>query len=94
MQISAYTSGGTSQPGRTLTGLALEAYTDSANTLRKVATMETSNRVLGFSRENKNETLRQLRSQLENGRKLFYFSLVNAGKSHLNSMGKHNLIKT
>ena len=42
-----------------LTGLALEAYTDAANTLRKVATMETSNRVLGFSRENKNETAPQ-----------------------------------
>ena len=61
--------------------LAVEAYTDTANTLRQIAITETSNRVLGFSREKKNEVLRQLRSQYENGRKLFIFALTNSGES-------------
>ena len=61
--------------------MAVAAYTDSASALRQVATMETSNRVLGFSRENKNDLLRLLRGQYENGRKLFYFALVNAGET-------------
>ncbi len=78
-------------PGRTLTTLAVEAYTDSASTLRQVATMETSNCVLGFSRENKNEVLKQLRGQFENGRKLFYFALVNSGKLKIELFNIPNL---
>ena len=80
LQISTYTSGGTSLPGRTLLSLAVVAYTDAAGALRYAATMETSNRVLGYSRENKNDLLRMLRGQYENGRKIFYFALVNAGE--------------
>ena len=80
LQISTYTSGGTSLPGRTLLSLAVVAYTDSAGALRHAATMETSNRVLGYSRENKEDHLRMLRGQYENGRKIFYFALVNAGE--------------
>ena len=81
LQISTYTSGGTSLPGRTLLSLAVVAYTDAAGALRHAATMETSNRVLGYSRENKNDLLRMLRGQYENGRKMFYFALVNAGET-------------
>ena len=86
MQISTYTSGGTSLPGRTLLSLAVVAYTDAAGALRHAATMETSNRVLGYSRENKNDLLRLLRGQYENGRKIFYFALVNAGEVTWNSI--------
>ena len=77
LQISTYTSGGTSLPGRTLLSLAVVAY---AGALRQAATIETSNRVLGYSRENKEDHLRMLRGQYENGRKIFYFALVNAGE--------------
>ena len=81
MQISTYTSGGTSLPGRTLMTLAVVAYTDAAGALRHAANMQTSNRVVGYSRENKDDMLRMLRGQFENGRKLFYFALVNAGET-------------
>ena len=66
--------------------MAVVAYTDAAGALRHAATMETSNRVLGYSRENKNDLLRLLRGQYENGRKIFYFALVNAGEVTWNSI--------
>ena len=58
--------------------MTVEAYTDAANTLNQVAAIDTSNRALGFNREKKTEILKQLRSQMETGRKLFNFALVNA----------------
>ena len=80
LQISTYTSGGTSLPGRTLLTLAAVAYTDAAGALRHAANIQISNRVLAYSRENKNDLLKILRGQYENGRKIFYFALVNAGE--------------
>ena len=67
-----------SAPGRTLITLSLEAYIQSADTLRQLADVSPSDRRTRFDGDKKRETLRQLRSQFENGRKLFNFSCVNA----------------
>ena len=73
-----YVSGTLSAPGRTLITLSLEAYIQSADTLRQLADVSASDRRTRFDVDKKRETLRQLRSQFENGRKLFNFACVNA----------------
>ena len=60
--------------------LTVEEHTETANTLRTVAAVDTSNRARSLSRQKKTEILKQLRGQFECSRKLFNFSLVNAGK--------------
>ena len=67
-----------SAPARTLITLSLEAYIQSADTLRQLADVSPSDRRTRFDSDKKKETLRQLRSQFENGRKLFNFACINA----------------
>ena len=61
--------------------MAVNAYTEAANALREVAELETSRNPLGLSRLKKPVILKQHRSLLEIGRKLFVFATVNASKS-------------
>ena len=78
LQVVHYVSGNLSAPGRTLITLSLEAYIQSADTLRQLADVSPSDRRTRFDLDKKKETLRQLRSLFENGRKLFNFACVNA----------------
>ena len=61
--------------------MAVNAYTEAANALREIAELETSRNPLGLSRLKKPVILKQHRSLLEIGRKLFVFATVNASKS-------------
>ena len=80
-----YVTGTLSAPGRTLITLSLDAYVQSADTLRQLADVTASDRRTRFDVDKKRETLRQLRGQFENGRKLFNFACVNASTySHNN----------
>ena len=63
--------------------LTVEEHTETANTLRTVAAVDTSNRAMSLSRQKKTEILKQLRGQFECSRKLFNFALVNAGKKEI-----------
>ena len=60
--------------------LALNAYVEPANTLREVAIIDPANRPGEMTRVRRDEILKQLRMQVENGRKLFVFANTNAGK--------------
>ena len=60
--------------------MALNAYVESANTLREIAILDPSNRAGEMTRVRRDEILKQLRMQVENGRKLFVFANTNAGK--------------
>ena len=73
-----FVTGTLAAPGRTLITLSLDAYVQSADTLRQLADVTASDRRTRFNVDKKRETLRQLRGQFENGRKLFNFALVNA----------------
>ena len=73
-----YDAGPMAAPGRTLITLSLDAYVQSGDTLRQLADVTASDRRTRFDVDKKRETLRQLRGQFENGRKLFNFALVNA----------------
>ena len=61
--------------------MSVNAYTEAANALREVAELETSRNPLGLSRHKKPVVLKQHRSLLEIGRKLFVFATVNASKN-------------
>ena len=61
--------------------MSVNAYTEAANALREVAELETSRNPLGLSRLKKPVILKQHRSLLEMGRKLFVFATVNASKN-------------
>ena len=78
LQVVQYAAGTLSAPARTLITLSLEAYIQSADTLRQLADVSPSDRRTRFDSDKKKETLRQLRSQFENGRKLFNFACINA----------------
>ena len=69
-----------SQPGRSLLTMSLSAYVEPANTLREIAILDPSNRAGGMTRIRRDEILKQLRMQVENGRKLFVFANTNAGE--------------
>ena len=56
--------------------LALNAYVEPANTLREVAIIDPANRPGEMTRVRRDEILKQLRMQVENGR----FANTNAGK--------------
>ena len=60
--------------------MALNAYVEPANTLREVAIIDPTNRAGEMTRVRRDEILKQLRMQVENGRKLFVFANTNAGK--------------
>ena len=60
--------------------MALNAYVEPANTLREVAILDPANRAGEMTRVRRDEILKQLRMQVENGRKLFVFANTNAGK--------------
>ena len=60
--------------------MALNAYVEPANTLREVAILDPANRAGEMTRVRRDEILKQLRTQVENGRKLFVFANTNAGK--------------
>ena len=60
--------------------MALNAYVEPANTLREVAIIDPANRPGEMTRVRRDEILKQLRMQVENGRKLFVFANTNAGK--------------
>ena len=72
-----YVAGPMAAPDRTLITLSLDAYVQSGDTLRQLADVTASDRRTRFDVDKKRETLRQLRGQFENGRKLFNFALVN-----------------
>ena len=61
--------------------LSVNAYVEVAYTLREVAILDPSQRVDGFTAERKDDILRQLRGQYENGRKMFTFAIANASKN-------------
>ena len=61
--------------------LATAAYVEVAYTLRELAILDPSQRVDGFTAERKDDILRQLRGQYENGRKMFTFAIANASKN-------------
>ena len=63
--------------------MSVNTYTEAANALREVAELETSRNPLGLSRLKKPVILKQHRSLLEMGRKLFVFATVNASKNVL-----------
>ena len=60
--------------------LATAAYVEVAYTLRELAILDTSQNRDGFTAERKDDILRQLRGQYENGRKMFTFAIANASK--------------
>ena len=60
--------------------MSLSAYVEAANTLREIAILDPSRRAEGMNRARQDEILKQLRMQVENGRKLFVFSNTNASK--------------
>ena len=78
VQVATYVTGSLAAPGRTLITMAIDAYTNSASTLKQVAEFRESNHVRSLTAEKKTELLKQLRIQVENGRKLFNFACVNA----------------
>ena len=61
--------------------LATAAYVEVAYTLRELSILDPSQRVDGFTAERKDDILRQLRGQYENGRKMFTFAIANASKN-------------
>ena len=61
--------------------MSVNTYTEAANALREVAELETSRNHLGLSRLKKPVILKQHRSLLEMGRKLFVFATINASKN-------------
>ena len=61
--------------------MSVNTYTEAANALREVAELETSRNPLGLSRLKEPVILKQHRSLLEMGRKLFVFATVNASKN-------------
>ena len=67
-------------PARTLMTLSLSAYVDVAGTLRELSLLDVSDNRHGYTANRRDEVLKQLRSQYENGRKLFTFSIANASK--------------
>ena len=79
-QVEVATYGSLAAPGRTLITLAIDAYVNAGNTLRQVADLKVSKHQRGLTADKKTEILKQLRVQLENGRKLFVFACVNASK--------------
>ena len=66
--------------------MSIDAYVMSGATLSQLAEVTTSDRHNKFDRDKKKETLKQLRGQFENGRKLFNFALVNASKYELHKI--------
>ena len=60
--------------------LSLAAYVDVANTLRELSLLDVSDNRHGFNANRRDDVLKQLRGQFENGRKLFTFSIANASK--------------
>ena len=60
--------------------LATSAYVEVAYTLRELAILDTSQNRDGFTAERKDDILKQLRGQYENGRKMFTFAIANASK--------------
>ena len=60
--------------------LALNAYVDTAGTLRELSLLDVSDNRHGYTANRRDELLRQLRGEYENGRKLFTFSIANASK--------------
>ena len=71
-------------PARTLMTLSLSAYVDVAGTLREMSLLDVSDNRRGYTANRRDEVLKQLRSQYENGRKLFTFSIANASKRFTN----------
>ena len=71
-------------PARTLMTLALNAYVDVAGTLRELSLLDVSDNRHGFTQNRRDELLKQLRGEYENGRKLFTFSIANASKRFTN----------
>ena len=60
--------------------LALNAYVDVAGTLRELSLLDVSDNRHGYTANRRDELLRQLRGEYENGRKLCTFSIANASK--------------
>ena len=79
-EIATFITGSLAPPGRTLITMSINAYVMSADTLRQLAEVTSSDHRNKFDKDKKKETLKQLRGQFENGRKLFNFALVNASK--------------
>ena len=61
--------------------MSVNNYTEAANALREVADLETTRNPLGLSRTRKPEILKQHRSLVEMGRKIFVFATINASKN-------------
>ena len=80
-------------PARTLMTLSLAAYVDVANTLRELSLLDVSDNRHGFNANRRDDVLKQLRGQFENGRKLFTFSIANASK-RISNLIKSVSIKT
>ena len=84
-KIATHAGGGTfNLPARTLMTLSLSAYVDVAGTLREMSLLDVSDNRRGYTANRRDEVLKQLRSQYENGRKLFTFSIANASKRFTN----------
>ena len=73
--------------------LSLAAYVDVANTLRELSLLDVSDNRHGFNANRRDDVLKQLRGQFENGRKLFTFSIANASK-RISNLIKSVSIKT
>ena len=80
-KIATHAGGGSfNLPARTLMTMSLSAYVDVAGTLREMSLLDVSDNRRGYTANRRDEVLKQLRSQYENGRKLFTFSIANASK--------------
>ena len=80
-KIATHAGGGSfNLPARTLMTLSLSAYVDVAGILREMSLLDVSDNRHGYTANRRDEVLKQLRSQYENGRKLFTFSIANASK--------------
>ena len=80
-KIATHAGGGSfNLPARTLMTLALNAYVDVAGTLRELSLLDVSDNRHGYTANRRDELLKQLRGEYENGRKLFTFSIANASK--------------
>ena len=90
LQVATFVTGALAAPGRTMMMMAIDAYVHSGDTPRQIAEVRPSANNRGLNLDKKTEILKQLRTQFENGRKMFNFALVNASMYTFSSSSSKN----
>ena len=70
IQTALHAAGGFSHSGRSLMTLAVSAYVEVANALRKLSTLDTPGNGDSFNIDKRDETRRQLEDQFKTGRNI------------------------